>query len=137
MLISSIIAFVVMVCGGGILVKKLVQKPEANKYFDDIVELGIQPHRVNYMSHIFIFILLTFIPLIFFRRDSSTSTFIHCRKSHQFISISAVKSASRGILWDFVPRHQIFYSSAIVPSLARPQTYHGYTLETLWQSYSK
>ena len=99
MLISSIIAFVVMVCGGGILVKKLVQKPaEANKYFDDIVELGIQPHRVNYMSHIFIFILLTFIPLIFFRRDSSTSTFIHCRKSHQFISISAVKSASRGIL---------------------------------------
>ena len=50
MLISSIIAFVVMVCGGGILVKKLVQKPEANKYFDDIVELGIQPHRVNYMS---------------------------------------------------------------------------------------
>ena len=72
MLISSIIAFVVMVCGGGILVKKLVQKPEANKYFDDIVELGIQPHRVNYMSHIFIFILLTFIPLIFFRRDSST-----------------------------------------------------------------
>ena len=48
-----------MVCGGGILVKKLVQKPaEANKYFDDIVELGIQPHRVNYMSHIFI---LTFI----------------------------------------------------------------------------
>ena len=73
MLISSIIAFVVMVCGGGILVKKLVQKPaEANKYFDDIVELGIQPHRVNYMSHIFIFILLTFIPLIFSRRDSST-----------------------------------------------------------------
>jgi len=68
MLISSIIAFVVMVCGGGILVKKLVQKPaEANKYFEDIVELGIQPHRVNYMSHIFI--LLTF---IFFQRDSST-----------------------------------------------------------------
>ena len=61
MLISSIIAFVVMVCGGGILVKKLVQKPEANKYFDDIVELGIQPHRVNYMSHIFI---LTFIYIL-------------------------------------------------------------------------
>lgn len=62
MLISSIIAFVVMVCGGGILVKKLVQKPEANKYFDDIVELGIQPHRVNYMSHIF-----TYVPFIFWR----------------------------------------------------------------------
>ena len=51
-----------MVCGGGILVKKLVQKPEANKYFDDIVELGIQPHRVNYMSHIF-----TYVPFIFWR----------------------------------------------------------------------
>ena len=71
MLISSIIAFVVMVCGGGILVKKLVQKPaEANKYFDDIVELGIQPHRVNYMSHIF-----TYVPFIFWR-DSTYYTFI-------------------------------------------------------------
>ena len=59
MLISSIIAFVVMVCGGGILVKKLVQKPaEANKYFEDIVELGIQPHRVNYMSLTFLYLLL-------------------------------------------------------------------------------
>ena len=88
MLISSIIAFVVMVCGGGILVKKLVQKPEANKYFDDIVELGIQPHRVNYMSHIFTYLLYS----------GEIVVPRHCRKSHQFISISAVKSASRGIL---------------------------------------
>ena len=53
-----------MVCGGGILVKKLVQNPaEANKYFDDIVELGIQPHRVNlklYVSHFYL-------PFIFWR----------------------------------------------------------------------